>query len=253
MLGKLSAVLASGLLATTVTAYGASAQDNWSYSGASGPTNWHQLSPANALCRVGRSQSPIAIDGTDPVIMHRLETDYKVSPLDLKNRNRTVSMEYGEGSRLIVGSKRFTLESLSFHTPGEHTVAGERFPVSIQFKHRAPDGSYAIVETLVREGDANLAAQEIWDNMPLEPGQTSKSSKVLINARDLMPTDKSYFRYMGSLTTPPCSEGVHWYVLKRPIELSKAQIDLLIGVTGGENARPLQNRNNRMILDARPQ
>jgi carbonic anhydrase len=253
MLGKISASVTAGLLATTLFAGGVAAQDNWSYSGNNGPASWHQLSPGYAQCRTGRSQSPIAIDGTDPVIMHRLVTDYRVSPLDLKNNHHSVSMKYASGSRLIVGAKRFNLLDFSFHSPGEHTVAGEQFPMSIQFKHRAADGSMAIVATLVREGAANLAAQEIWDNMPLEAGQAMKSAKVLVNARDLMPTDKGYYRYMGSLTTPPCSEGVHWYVLKKPLELSKAQIDLLRGVVGGDSARPLQPRNNRMILDARPQ
>lgn len=252
MLRILSAVLASGLLATTAS-FVTTAQDTWSYTGDNGPPNWHRLSPANSVCRTGRSQSPIAIDGTDPAIMHQLVTDYKVSPLNLANNKQTLSMRYAEGSRLLIGAKRFNLVGFSFHTPGEHTVAGERFPASIQFHHQSFDGRMAIVETLVREGDTNLAVQEIWDNMPLEAGQSNKTNKVLINARDLMPTDKSYFRYMGSLTTPPCSEGVHWYVLKNPIELSRAQLDLLKGVTGGENARPIQNRNNRMILDARPQ
>jgi len=253
MVGKYSAALQAGVLSTLVALGGVSAQDNWSYSGGNGPQAWHQLSPANALCRAGQRQSPINIEGTDPVIMHRLVTDYKVTPINMKNNQHTVSMTYGGGSLLRVGAKMFTLQSLSFHAPAEHTVSGKRYPLSIQFMHTGPGGTRAIIETLVEEGRENIAAREFLSNIPLEPGQNAKNGKIFVNARDLMPTDKSYYRYMGSLTTPPCSEGVHWYVLKQPIQLSKVQISLLKGVVSGENARPVQARNNRIILDARPQ
>lgn len=253
MVGKFAAVLKAGIASAAIAVSGAAAQDNWSYSGDNGPQNWHSLSAANAICRVGQRQSPINIEGTDPVIMHRLITDYTVAPIDMKNNRHSVSMSYEEGSVLRVGAKFFTLNNLSFHTPAEHTIAGEVFPMSIQFFHRGPNGTMAMVETLVKEGRANAAAQEFLENLPLEPDQNMKQPKVLVNARDLMPTDKAYYRYMGSLTTPPCSEGVSWYVLKQPIELSKAQIDMVRSVVGGDSARPVQPRNNRMILDARPQ
>jgi len=253
MVRKYSAVLQMGLVSTLVALSSVSAQDNWSYTGANGPNAWHQLSPGNGVCRTGQRQSPINIEGTDPVIMHRLVTDYKVAPIDMKNRRHSVSMAYTGGSLLRVGAKIFTLQSLDFHTPAEHTISGKQYPMSIQFKHRGPGGTWAVIETLVEEGKENTAAQEFLENLPLEPDQNVKRAKILVNARDLMPTDKSYYRYMGSLTTPPCSEGVHWYVLKKPIQLSKSQIDLVKGVVGSDSARPVQARNNRMILDARPQ
>jgi len=253
MVGKISAVLQAGLLTSAIALSGASAQDNWSYSGNNGPQAWHTLSPGNVLCRSGQRQSPINIEGTDPVIMHRLVTDYKVAPIEIKNNSHSVTMTYSKNSLLKVGAKFFTLNSISFHTPAEHTVAGQVFPMSVQFKHRGPGGNWAIIETLVKEGRENIAATEFLANFPLEPGQTMKQPMVLVNARDLMPTDKAYYRYMGSLTTPPCSEGVSWYILKKPIQLSKEQIELVKGVVGGDSARPVQARNNRMILDARPQ
>ena len=253
MVGKYSTALHIGLLSTVLTLGGVSAQDNWSYAGGNGPKTWHQLSPANTLCRTGQRQSPINIEGTDPVIMHRLVTDYNVAPIDMKNNKHSVSMAYTGGSFLRVGAKTFTLKNLSFHTPAEHTISGKRYPLSIQFMHTGPGGTRAVIETLVEEGKENLAAREFLGNIPLESGQNAKRNKILVNARDLMPTDKSYYRYMGSLTTPPCSEGVHWYVLKKPIQLSKTQIALVKGVVSGENARPIQPRNNRIILDARAQ
>ncbi|PCI59889.1 MAG: carbonate dehydratase [Kordiimonadales bacterium] len=253
MVGKFSAVAIAGFMACTAFSGAAYAQDNWSYSGNNGPANWHQLSPANSVCRTGQQQSPINIEGTDPVIMHRLVTDYQVAPINLKNRGHSIGMTYTPGSIMRVGARFYTLNGMTFHTPAEHTVAGQSYPMSIQSWHRGPDGSVAIIETLVKEGRENAAIKEIWTHLPLESGQTSKIDAVLINARDLMPTDKAYFRYVGSLSTPPCTEGVQWYVLKQPIELSKQQIDLVRGIVGGNSARPVQRRNNRIILDARPQ
>lgn len=250
MMGKLHAGMLAGLLAFGSAA---SAQDNWSYSGSNGPANWHSLSPANAVCQSGQQQSPINLEGTEPVIMHRLVTNYTVTPVHLRNDRITINMPYAKGSYLSVGAKVFQLKGFTFRTPAEHAVSGKRHPMSIQFMHEDLDGRRAIVEVFVKEGKANLAAQELWELMPLEPDQIVKRNKVLVNARDLMPTDKSYYRYMGSLTTPPCSEGVSWYILKRPIELSKEQIALVRGIVGGDTARPLQRRNNRIILDARPQ
>ncbi|MEX0297823.1 MAG: carbonic anhydrase [Kordiimonas sp.] len=250
MMGKLHAGLLAGLLAFSGNA---SAQNNWSYSGANGPANWHSLSPANSVCRSGRQQSPINIEGTDPVIMHRLVTNYTVTPVNLRNDRLAINMPYEDGSFLTVGTKAYQLRGFTFRSPAEHAVSGTRHPMSIQFFHEDLFGNKAIVEVLVKEGKAHLAAQELWELMPLEPDQVVKRPKTLVNARDLMPSDKSYYRYMGSLTTPPCSEGVNWYILKKPIELSKDQISLVRGILGGDTARPLQNRNNRIILDARPQ
>lgn len=248
MMGKLQA----GVLASLLT-FNVAAQDNWSYSGSNGPENWHNLSPANATCRAGRQQSPIDIEGTEAVIMHRLVTNYTVSPVHLRNERIVINMPYEQGSVLQVGTKVYILKGFTFRTPAEHAISGERHPMSIQFMHESITGQRAIVEVLVKEGKANRAAQELWDLMPLEPDQVNKRDRVLVNARDLMPSDKSYYRYMGSLTTPPCTEGVHWYVLKNPIELSKEQIALVRGIVGGDTARPIQRRNNRIILDARPQ
>jgi len=249
-MGKFQAGILASLLAVCGSVH---AQDNWSYSGANGPANWHSLSPANSVCRTGKQQSPINLEGTEPAIMHRLVTNYMVTPVHLRNDRLAINMPYAPGSFLIVGTKVFQLRGFTIRTPAEHTVAGKQYPMSFQFLHESLNGSPAIVEVFVEEGKANLAAQELWELLPLEPDQIVKREKVLVNARDLMPVDKSYYRYMGSLTTPPCTEGVNWYILKKPIQLSAEQITLVRGILGGDAARPVQARNNRIILDARPQ
>lgn len=228
-------------------------ETNWSYSGSNGPSNWHTLGGENAVCRSGQFQSPINIEGTEPAVMRRLETNYNVTPIDLTNNRLSVMMRYDAGSTLQVGRKTFILNGAVFHTPAEHTVAGETFPMSIQFMHTALDGSRAMIVTLIEEGAENKAITEFLPHLPLEPDQRNRRADVLVNARDLMPANKDYYRYTGSLTTPPCSEGVSWYILKQPITFSAEQISLIKGVIGGENARPLQQRGNRIILDARGQ
>ncbi len=242
------------LIATTLLgASGAFAQENWSYSGANGPANWHTLSGANSVCAAGQFQSPINIEGTEPAVMHRLRPDYRVSEINLAHNRLMITMDYERGSYLRVGKKLLPLNRFVFRAPAEHTIAGESFPLSVQFIHRGTDGSYAVVVTLVKEGQANRALAEFIANMPLEPDQRNRNNNILVNARDLMPTNKNYFRYMGSLTTPPCSEGVNWYIYKQPIQASKEQIDLIKGVVGAGNARPLQKRGNRLVLEARGQ
>ncbi|MFC3050351.1 carbonic anhydrase [Kordiimonas pumila] len=251
--GKVAATLLASLVLTASIAAYDGGPSNWSYSGSNGPANWHDLSPANGLCLYGKQQSPIDIEGTDPAIMHRLETDYQVTPVHLSNNRVSIMQDYDKGSYLLVGAKRFELQQFHFHTPAEHTVMGEQYPMAIHFVHKAVDGSLAVIAVFVKEGKANIAAQELYENIPLESDQIIHKDKVLINARDLMPNDKSYYRYMGSLTTPPCTEDVNWYVLKTPVEFSGEQINLMRGLLGGNTARPTQNRNNRIILDARPQ
>ncbi|WP_262692145.1 carbonic anhydrase [Kordiimonas aestuarii] len=235
-------------VAATALAASATGQDNWSYSGTNGPGNWGATS---SVCANGSMQSPIVIEGTEPVYLNRLETNYLVSPLVMHNERRTVRFDYAPGSKMKIGTKEFELKNFHFHTPAEHRVLTTSYPMEIHFDHTAADGSLARIAVFVKEGAANIAADELWPNLPIEPDQSSRRAEIKFNARDLMPNERTFYRYMGSETTPPCTEGVNWYVFKAPIEFSSQQIAVIRGIMG-ENARPLQPRNNRMILDALP-
>jgi carbonic anhydrase len=246
MLKKL--LFITGLAASTlsVSAIGSEGA-TWSYSGENGPDNWGTLSKENETCMYGRSQSPIDLEGTDPVRMHPIETDYQVSSLALVNNGHTLQQTYEAGSWLKVGSKSYELLQFHMHSQSEHTVMGKSYPLELHFVHRDPAGTLAYIAVFVEEGAEHPAAKEFWNSLPLEPGQTYKSD-TKINARDLMPFSKSYYRYMGSLTTPPCTEGVNWYVLKAPLQMSADQISSVQGIMG-QNNRNTQPRFNRMILD----
>jgi len=220
----------------------------WSYSGSTGPDAWSSIAPA---CGAGM-QSPIVISGTEPALMHRLEPLYNVTSVATHNDGSTVRQNYAPGSILRVGAKVFVLKEFHFHTPAEHQVLDRTFPLEIQFTHQALSGEMAIVSVLVEEGGANEAAEELLPHLPIETGQGVNLPNVKINARDFMPQEKDYFRYMGSLSHPPCTPGVNWYVLKTPIEFSADQIKLVQGIVGTNN-RPVQPRDNRIILDAQSQ
>lgn len=240
----MSTLLGAAFVTTGVTAM----QDGWSYSGSNGPATWSSVAPACA----GGQQSPIVIEGTEAVIMHRMEPMYRVNPVATHNDGRTVRQNYDAGSILRVGNKIYVLQEFHFHTPAEHQILDTTYPMSIQFTHRSLNGELAVVSVLVREGKENAAAAELLPHLPLEPGQSMNLPTIMINARDFMPASSGYYRYMGSLSHPPCTEGVNWYVMKTPIEFSAEQIGVIKSLTG-ENARPVQPRNNRIILDAQPQ
>jgi carbonic anhydrase len=226
----------------------ANAQDSWSYSGDTGPVNWGQLSQDYSTCSNGSQQSPIDIEGTDPAILHDLKLHYNVNTIDLRHRGNRIVQSYQADSLLSVGNKKFELKNITFRTPAEHTVSGNSYPIEIQFAHQDKDGRTAILSVLGTIGSENKALSEILANLPLEAGQASKNDNILINVRDLTPHNTAYYRYNGSLTQPPCSEGVSWYLMKTPVEVSSGQVNVL-NALAGNNARPTQPRNNRIILD----
>lgn len=204
---------------------------------------------AENKCLTGKSQSPIDINGTEAAITYALDPQYNVTPLALENTGGALKLAYGLGSQLKVGSKSYDLMQVHIHTPSEHTVMGKSYPGEIHFVHGNKSRVWAVVAVLIQEGSANKAMNEVLTNLPQTSGETKSTPTVMVNGRDLMPHDKSYYRYMGSLTTGDCQEGVNWYVLKNPLELSSAQLQLLTSITG-KNNRAIQPRNFRLIIDS---
>ncbi len=222
----------------------------WAYHGELGPDNWGQISPSYAACGAGQSQSPVDLQNADTARMQAISFEYRVTPIDLVHNGHTVQVNYQAGSSITIGGDRFDLLQLHFHTPSEHKIDGQAYPMEIHFVHKhQASGRLAVIGVLVAPGNHNLAAQEIWDHLPTQANSATDKPRVLINGRDLLPDSRDYFRYMGSLTTPPCSEGVSWYVLQQAVQFSAAQIER-IGKLMGYNARPVQQRNHRMVLKA---
>ncbi len=221
----------------------------WGYAGAGAPENWGRLSKDYHLCLLGTEQSPIDIGGApfDGATVAPIDFDYRLSPVEITNTGHTIQVNYAPGSGITLRGTRFELLQVHFHTPGEHAVQGQRAPMEAHFVHQSAEGELAVVGVLMREGEENLALSEFWSLMPRQAGETRQEKRVLINARDLLPHDTGYYRYMGSFTTPPCSEGVNWQVMAEPVSASAQQIQFFAKLIG-ENARPVQPSGKRLVL-----
>ena len=219
----------------------------WSYEGSRGPENWGRLSPAFRLCGLGTMQSPLDIADTIPAHGDPIVFDYGPVPLNIVNNGHTVQVNYAPGSGIAVSGRRYELLQFHFHAPSEHSIAGRLAAMEMHLVHRNDAGRLAVVGVLLETGSENSALREIWAHMPERKSPERTIDGVLIDAGDLLPGDTSYYRYMGSLTTPPCSEGVSWFVLAEPVAIGRAQLDKLIRTIGANN-RPVQAKSHRLLL-----
>jgi carbonic anhydrase len=239
---------------------GPPAQVGWGYAGETGPEHWASLGPQYAACGSGQGQSPVDIRryyrlrverdpySRLPRIMPapRLHFVYYPAPLTLEHGDHTVRMAYDSGSYMRVDREKYDLSSVTFHTPSEHRIGGYTYPAEIHLAHDR-NNERAVVAVFVEEGPYNPNLQTLINNLPREPGARTDLFPLRFNASDLLPHSKRYYRYRGSLTTPPCSEGVQWYVLTTPIHATAAQIERLREVLG-ENARPVQPLGDRRVI-----
>ena len=231
------AILA-GLFLAARTA-GAQHEPHWSYEGPNGPDKWATLSPAFASCALGQRQSPIDISGTTPLASGMITIAYASTALKIVNNGHTVQVDHGPGSSIEVGGDRYDLLQFHFHSPSEHSVAGKREAMEIHFVHRNPAGRLAVIGVLLREGARNSAYESILRSLPDSTGEFTAVASEKIDTDRLLPAKRNYWTYEGSLTTPPCSEGVTWIVLGETVELSREQIDRVTSVIHN-NARPIQ-------------
>ena len=232
------------LALTTVLA----ADIHWGYSGDEGPANWGALSPDYALCADGSAQSPIDIRGASEVGLVDIDFQYGESANNIFNNGHTIQVNIDAGSHIIYNGIRYELLQFHFHAPSEHTIAGEAAPMEIHFVHQDPrSGNLAVVGVLLVEGeDENSAYASVIDNLPADAGEPNAAGEPLALAK-LLPEQRGYYTYQGSLTTPPCSEIVRWLLLDAPVALSAEQIAAYTAIYAG-NARPTLPRGRRDLL-----
>ena len=226
-------------------AYSAAAP-HWSYEGSDSPTQWGQLSKDFALCQVGADQSPIDLDNISTGESAPIEFNYEATTLEVVNNGHTIQVNYGEGSQVKIAGEYYDLLQFHFHTPSEHTITHKTSAMELHLVHRNALGQLAVVGVMLNKGAANPIIQSIWSNIPTQGGKNILANQT-INAADLLPKDKAYYSYTGSLTTPPCSEEVRWNILTQPIQVSDEQIATFANLYQA-NARPVQPTNNRMIV-----
>ncbi len=218
----------------------------WTYEGADGPAHWGDLTPEYATCKVGKHQSPIDIVNPKQAALPVIRFDYKNVPLKIVNNGHTIQVNYASGSFITVGERRYQLVQFHFHRPSEERINGKSFEMVIHLVHADGDGKLAVIAVLLQKGKANSALQEIWARMPKTEGKEQEISGVQINALTLLPQDTTYYTYAGSLTTPPCSEGVTWFILKTPADIAPEQVDIFAKLYP-DNARPVQPIGSRLV------
>ena len=232
------------------------AAPHWSYEGEAGPAHWASLSEEWSPCGGGRSQSPIDIDATAQTDLPPMTADFAPAQMkiihhahvaDAINNGHTIQVNYTEGDVLSVGAESFQLVQYHFHSPSEHTVGGRHYPMEMHLVHRSAEGKLAVVGVFIEEGSHNAAFDPIWRNLPATQGTEYHLENVMVDVDELLPAAKTSYRYDGSLTTPPCSEGVKWIIMTTPISLSAEQIGAFQRIVDG-NSRPVQPLNGRPVL-----
>lgn len=217
---------------------GAAAHAHWSYEGATGPNQWATLDDDYRLCRTGRNQSPIDIPASLLVQPSSLSVMYQPIPLQVLNNGHTIQVNNTADASIMLDGERYNLLQLHFHTPSEHTLAGRSFPLELHFVHKNAAGQLAVVGLFFEEGMENPILARIWETVPPE-NQTRSAPGVALDMASLISLDRGFVRYAGSLTTPPCSEGVKWIVLNTPHVASRQQVEAFARVFP-MNARPVQ-------------
>ena len=231
------------LLATAATAEG------WSYDGEHGPEHWAELSADNATCATGTFQSPFDIVPDIDADLAELDMHYGQIPVSVTNNGHTLVVSGGPDDHVRIGDVDYKLVQFHFHTPSEYLIDGKSFPMEVHFVHQAEDGRFAVIGAMIAEGAANPAIAQLWNVAPYDP-DTTGSGDAVISIRDLMPSNQSYMRFMGSLTTPPCTEGINWHMLMTPITASAEQIAAFRSAFPHNN-RPIQPRNGRLVVAER--
>jgi carbonic anhydrase len=223
------------------------AQHHWGYEGEAGPANWSKLDPKNVMCALGKNQSPIDLANFVEADLKPLKLDYKAGASEIVNNGHTIQVNYAAGSTLTVDGRSFELKQFHFHAPSENRVGGKQFPLEGHLVHADKDGNLAVVAVMFEDGAANPVLEKAWAAMPAKAGGKAPLPAG-INVTAMLPADKDYYRFNGSLTTPPCSEGVWWLVAKKPATVSKAQVEKFSKTVGFANNRPIQARNARPVL-----
>ncbi len=238
-------IIVMATLFLSIPVLAASGTTHWSYGGAENPTQWGKLTKDFAQCELGKNQSPIDIKNAVQGAPANITFDYKPSPLNIVNNGHTIQVNYEQGSTVSINGEEYSLVQFHFHTPSEHQINDKASALELHLVHSNAAGKLAVVGVLINEGQKNLLIEEIWKQIP-DVGVTNKVSDHLINASGFLPNNKAYYSYSGSLTTPPCSEGVKWNLFVEPITASEEQIETFAKIYQVD-ARPLQPINARTV------
>ena len=218
---------------------------HWSYAGAGGPAEWGMMKPEFSTCGNGTRQSPIDIRSGVKVDLEPILVDYRASGFSVVDNGHTIQVNIEGGNSIEVHGRRYDLLQFHFHRPSEERIDGRQFDMVAHLVHKDPEGRLAVIAVLLDRGSAHPLVQTVWNNLPLEKGSEMRVRGGL-DMNHLLPADRRYYTYMGSLTTPPCSEGVLWLVMQQPVPIATDQINVFARLYP-MNARPIQSAAGRLI------
>jgi carbonic anhydrase len=226
-------------------------EPEWSYAGPEGPEHWGDLDHGFAACKAGTQQSPIDIrDAKDSPDLAPIRFDYKLSPLKIVNNGHTIRINYEPGSSIVVNGISLPLTQFHFHHRSETEIDGQKYDMELHLVHEDPAaGRAAVVSILIKSGAENALLRQLLSYAPSRIGEEVDKKKIVINVAGFLPADQNYYVFDGSLTTPPCSEPVRWYVLKQVIEASPSQIAAFAKLYP-DNARPIEPLNGRAVMES---
>lgn len=236
------------LLLGTAAMAGAQSTAPWSYQGKTGPLMWGKLDPAYKACSQGHEQSPLDIRGAHlNKSLQPIEFHYMAGPVTLENTGHTIQVHVNPGSYIVVDGVRYDLQQYHFHHPAEEAVKGKLADMNVHLVHKSADGKLAVIAVRLTEerGDPNATLATLWEHMPTTAGQTEKVPGM-VNPGGLLPGDRGYWTYTGSLTAPPCTEGVRWFVFEQDLSISRDQLRRFAAVYP-LNSRGLQDPHGRKI------
>jgi carbonic anhydrase len=221
---------------------------HWEYEGKAGPENWGKLSPEFATCDIGRNQSPINIEDTMRASLKPIRGIQKFPAKEIFNNGHTVQVNFKAGNMLVLDSAPYQMKQVHFHAPSENTINGKSFPLEAHFVHADAKGNLTVIGVMFKEGKANTGLTKLWSQMSDKEGKPV-ALKTRVTPSEMMPENRAYYRFSGSLTTPPCSEGVRWILMKTPMTATKEQIEEFEKAVHHNNNRPVQALNGRLVVE----
>lgn len=221
---------------------------SWAYSGEHGPDKWGSLNPQFAVCNAGSQQSPIHVDNTITAALKPIKRLQKFPIKNIALKDHSLVLDAGTGNMMVLDQKPYQLKYISVHVPGEHQIKQKSYAAEMQMVHEDKAGHRVIIAIMIEEGSSHAGIEKLLGSLPREKEQ-SKPLSIRVTPADLMPVKPAYYRYSGSLTAPPCTEGVQWVIMKEPLRVSKYQLASLQQAIGAPNQRPLQDSQGRMVLE----
>lgn len=238
----------AALMVTSLSCAAAEHSSHWGYEGEDKPENWGKLSPEFSTCENGKNQSPINIEHVFKTHHDKLKLVFKPSKQEIINNGHTIQVNVGEGNTLQIDNEVFTLQQFHFHAPSENEIKGKQFPMEAHFVYKNKNGELAVVALMFNKGKTNPELAKAWQQIPTEVEATATLTQP-VDIKALLPNRLDFYRFSGSLTTPPCTEGVRWIVLEQESSASAEQIEKFHSIMHHDNNRPVQPLNGRVIVD----